>query len=118
MNKILFLFVISTLFGCAHNQPTQSEYDRHYVVVDVNINDQGKYNKFIELEAPVLKKYGAFMGMDIRSQDQKRRYLIISFPNREANENFVKSKEFQDILPLGIESAKSTIFHGYLHRSN
>ncbi|MFK5894226.1 MAG: DUF1330 domain-containing protein [Pseudomonadota bacterium] len=117
ITMLSLLLLASVLSACSHSQPVRSEYEnaRHYVVVDVEVNELEKYEKFLALEAPILKKYGAYMEMDIRSKDQKKRYLIVSFPSFEADLEFVKSKEFQAILPLGITSAKSKIFHGYMH---
>lgn len=114
MKNILFILVISTLVSCSQLQPKPSLSDRHYVVVDVNISDVAKYNKFIDLEKPILKKHGAFISMDIRNKDQDKRYITISFPDRETVNAFVKSKEFQAILPLNKTSSKSKIFHGSL----
>ena len=58
------------------------------------------------------------MAVDIIGKDQKRRYLIVSFPDREADENMLKSKEFRNIFPLNKESARSRIFYGYSHIEN
>ena len=91
--------------------------DRHYVVVDVDITDVKKYDEFLALGIQILKKYDAYVAMDTRSKDQKKRYIIMSFPNRESVDDFVKSEEFRSILPMNKESAKSKIFHGYLHNN-
>jgi len=112
--SISFIAVL-LLSGCAHHKLIHAPANRLYVVVDVDITDVEKYDKFLALEAPILKKYDSYVAMDIRSEDQKRRYIIVSFPDSETLDNFVKSEEFQKILPLNKESATSKIFHGYQH---
>jgi len=112
--KITMALILSILLtSCSQDFTKQDSNHRHIVVVDVEITDLIKYDKFIELEIPILKKHGAFIAMDIRSEDQKKRYIIVSFPSRDSVNDFVESEEFQKILPLNKESSKSTIFHGY-----
>lgn len=111
--KITIILIMSFLIAsCSQSSTKQESHNRHIVVVDVEITDLKKYDKFIELEIPILEKHGAFIAMDIRSKDQKKRYIIVSFPSRESVTGFVKSEEFKKILPLNKESSKSTIFHG------
>lgn len=109
----VLLFVTFLLSSCVQFNKRGDQL-RHYVVVDARIYNIEKYDKFIQLEIPILKKFDAYIAMDIRSPDQKRRYLVMSFPSRETVKRFVKSKDFQKILPLNKQSAKSTIFHGKL----
>lgn len=103
--KITMALILSFLIvSCSQNSTKREPDNRHIVVVDVEITDLKKYDKFIELEIPILKKHGAFIAMDIRSEDQKKRYIIVSFPGRYSVNGFVKSEEFQKILPLNKES--------------
>ncbi len=116
MKNLLISFIaIFSLGGCAHHKLVHAPADRLYVVVDVDITDLKKYDQFLALEAPILKKFDSYVAMDIRSEDQKKRYIIVSFPDSETLDNFVKSAEFQKILPLNKESATSKIFHGRQH---
>lgn len=110
------LIIVLLLNACAHNNPDYKSVDRHYVVVNADIADIKKYDEFIALEIPILKNHGAFIEMDIRNKDQSKRRIIVSFPSKESVDNFVKSEEFQKILPMNKESAKSSIFHGSLYR--
>ncbi|VAX19896.1 hypothetical protein MNBD_NITROSPINAE03-486 [hydrothermal vent metagenome] len=114
-NLLISVIAIFLLGGCAHHKSTHVPTDRLYVVVDVDITDVEKYDRFLALEAPILKKFDSYVAMDIRSEDQKKRYIIVSFPDSETLDKFVKSAEFQKILPLNKESAKSKIFHGHQH---
>ncbi len=118
MNKILILlFTASLIGGCALNKSTYAPDDRYYIVVEAEVTDLIKYDRFLALESKILKKYDSYVAMDIRSEDQRKRYIIVSFPDRETADNFVKSAEFQKILPMNKESAKSKIFHGYQHNN-
>lgn len=111
--KILIIFTsILLLSSCANITKHHNSTNRHYVVVDVEINDVEKYDEFLALEIPILKKHDAFISMDIRSEDQKKRYIIVSFPDKESVGKFVNSGEFQKILPMNKESSTSKIFHG------
>jgi len=114
MRKLAIFVFILLLSSCAHVSKHHNLTNRHYVVVDVEISDVEKYDKFLALEVPILKKYDAFIAMDIRSEDQKKRYIIVSFPDKESVGEFVKSDEFKEILPLNKESSTSKIFHGAL----
>jgi len=58
------------------------------------------------------------MAVDSIGKDQKRRYLIVSFSDRDAEENMLKSKEFRNIMPLNKELAMRKIFYGYSHIKN
>jgi len=116
MKKSILLVVILFLSACANTAKYKNSTDRHYVVVDVEITDVDKYDKFLALEVPILKNYDAFVSMDLRSEDQKKRYIVISFPDKESVGAFVKSDEFQKILPMNKASSSSKIFHGKLHK--
>ncbi|MCF6319391.1 MAG: DUF1330 domain-containing protein [Proteobacteria bacterium] len=113
--KTILLISVLLLSSCTGIIERHNSTSRHYVVVDVEITDVKKYDKFIALEIPILMKHDAYIAMDIRSQDQKKRYITISFPNKESVETFVESDGFQEILPLNKESSTSKIFHGSLH---
>ncbi|NOY84063.1 hypothetical protein MNBD_NITROSPIRAE01-2081 [hydrothermal vent metagenome] len=117
MNRfIMILFLFLSLSACTHylNSGHQKSDDRHYLVVDVSISDAEKYDRFLALEQPILKKFGAHLEMEIRSEDEKKRHLIIIFPDAETVKHFVASSEFQKILPLAKTSSKSKVFHGKL----
>ena len=116
MRKIIFsLVIVLLLHGCGHSMTGKNINERHYVVVDVDVSDINKYDEFISLELPILAKHDAYMAMDVRSKDQKKRFLVVSFPDKQSVTSFVKSEEFKAILPLNKSSAKSKIFHGKLH---
>ncbi|MBI3570148.1 MAG: DUF1330 domain-containing protein [Gammaproteobacteria bacterium] len=115
---LLVLFALLTLSSCVYQRAHHDEekYTKHYVVVDATVLDLEKYDKFLELEKPILRNFGANVIMDIRNSDQTRRHLIVAFPNRATVDEFVKSDEFQSILHLSKESAESKISHGGLFR--
>ncbi len=81
MKYLIVLLALSCLNGCTDNKPNILQSDRHYVVVDVEISDMEKFERFRSLEDPILKKHDSYVVMDLRSSDQKRRYVTISFPN-------------------------------------
>ncbi len=111
---LLSIFIPLALSACTHHGTVfhQKLDNRHYVVVDASVSDPGKYDQFIALEQPILQNFGAHLEMDIRSDDQKQRHLIIVFPDEETVKKFVASPPFQEILPLSKTSAESKIFHG------
>jgi len=111
-----FIMIFTFLFlnACTHHLETAHPKpdERHYVVVDARISNEAQYDRFITLEQPILQKFGAHLEMEIRSDDQKQRHLVIIFPDRETVKKFVASPEFQEILPLGKAASESKIFHG------
>lgn len=110
---ITLVLLLLTMTGCSHKPALLNKVEsRHYVVVDVVVSDLEQYDRFLALEKPILKQFDAHVAMDIRGEDQKQRYIIVSFPSRDSVEAFVSSAEFQKILPLGKASATSRIFHG------
>jgi len=114
MKIFISLIALFLLSSCSHITKHHNSTSRHYVVVNVDVTDVEKYDKFIALEIPILKNHEAFIAMDIHSEDHKKRYIIVSFPDKETVGKFVKSDEFKKILPLNKESSTSTIFHGKL----
>ncbi len=115
MKFLIVLLALSFLNGCTANKPNILQSDRHYVVVDVEISDMEKFEKFRSLEDPMLKKYDTYVVIDLRSNDQKRRSLTFSLPNAEALNTIIHSEEYQKIHPLLGESAKTNVFQGKLH---
>jgi len=110
---ITITLLLLVIWGCSH-QPAQLQQtpSRHYVVVDVTVSDLEQYDHFLALEKPILKQFNAYVAMDIRDEDQRHRYITVSFPSRDSVDAFVNSEQFQTILPLGKGSASSNIFHG------
>jgi len=110
---ITITLLLLTISGCSSKQGLlQQTPPRHYVVVDVTVSDLKKYDRFLALEKPILENYDAFIAMDIRSEDQRQRHIIVSFPSHNSVDAFVRSEQFQTILPLNKASATSKIFHG------
>lgn len=115
MNRLIVsLFLFVSLGACSQHLSAahQKSDERHYIVVDAQVSDFEKYDRFIALEEPILKQFDAHLEMEIRSEDGKQRHLVIIFPDAQTVKAFVASSEFQEILPLSNASSKSKIFHG------
>lgn len=114
MKKLIpIFFVMSILASCSAEK--DMDKTRIYVVATVTTTDAQRYDQWFASEKPILKKFGATTVMDIRSSDQKERRIVIAFPSEKQLGKFVKSPEFQKILPLNKEIAKTDIFHGKLY---
>ena len=88
-NKLLVLLIaILLLRGCADNKSAFALNNRHYIAIDLVVTDLKKFDEFFALETQLLKKYNSNVAMDIRSKDQKKRNIILSFPDRETADNF------------------------------
>lgn len=94
----------------------QKEDNRVYVVIDVAVKDVQMYDEWLALEKSILESFGGEEIMDVRSQDQKRRYIINAFPDQKSIDDFVTSDAFQEIFPMNKEAADTKVFRGYLHK--
>lgn len=88
-----------------------------YLVVDTLLTDPELYETYKARAKPIAEQYGGEYlarggAMSIKESDlwEPTRCVLIRFPDTAAANRFYESPEYQDVLKIGRQAAKRTIF--------
>ena len=79
-----------------------------YVVANIRVTDQGRFQEFSGMAGPAIKKYGGRVlargpGADRLEGDVSGIVMMIEFENKEAADTFYHSEEYQAAKAVRVE---------------
>lgn len=83
----------------------------YYFVVQIRINDQIEYQKYIDKSGEIFKKYnGEYLSVDnnpviIEGEWDYTRTVLIKFKSKDDFEDWYNSKDYQEILKHRLNAA-------------
>jgi uncharacterized protein (DUF1330 family) len=86
-----------------------------YVIANVSVEDAVAYEGYRSKTAAIIGQYGGRIlvrggGIEVREGDPGiSRLVILEFPSADAARTFYDSPEYQAILPIRFDTAKSTL---------
>jgi uncharacterized protein (DUF1330 family) len=88
-----------------------------YLVVDTLLEDAALYEIYKSRAKPLAEKHGGEYlarggAMTVKESDlwEPTRFVLIRFPDAAAANGFYDSPEYQEVLKIGRQAAKRTIF--------
>ncbi len=86
-----------------------------YLIANLNITDPAKFEEYRQKVMPVIEKFGGrylVRGGEIRRVEGNlplHRLVVLEFPSLDAAQRFYDSAEYQPILKIRLESARSDL---------
>ena len=83
----------------------------YYFIAHIQIHNEIEYKKYTDKVTSTVTNFnGEYLAVDtdpaiIEGQSYSERCVIISFPTKNDFENWYNSKEYQNILPIRLNSA-------------
>ena len=79
-----------------------------YVVANIRVTDQGRFQEFYGMAGPAIKKYGGRVlargpGADRLEGDVSGIVMMIEFESKEAADTFYHSEEYQAAKDVRVE---------------
>lgn len=84
-----------------------------YLIANIEVTDPTKFEEYRQKVVPVIEKFGGrylVRGGEIRRlEGNLNRLVVLEFPTLEAAQHFYDSPEYQPILKLRLDSARSDL---------
>ena len=88
-----------------------------FLIVDTELTDPNLYETYKEKAKPIVEKFGGeylARGGELTLKETDRwtpmRVVVIRFASVSHAQAFYESEEYQEVLPVGRQAAKRTVF--------
>jgi uncharacterized protein (DUF1330 family) len=110
------LFVANLVFTAAAVLHAAPPAPKAYAIAEINVTDPVAYKKYLAAVTPVVQQFGgrylvrAGKIVPLEGDAPTGRFVVIEFPSLAIAQEFESSPQYQTIVPLRRQAARSRLF--------